>query len=228
MRWSGLSIFSIYILQHFLYIVDQPVTNRESLPIARIRTVGRPREFDENAALEAVMDVFWSRGYESASLACLCDATGLHKGSLYQAFGDKKQLFLKALHHYSEIEFAEVSSVISEDVSPLTNIHAIVDRICDRFDDNKGCMMINSMTGLSDTDDDVYKEFKIYGAQRLNAITELIEAGQSLGEINPKLSSITLAQELMVCLAGAAATVKAVMDRDEVRSSVHRLVNYWT
>ena len=52
------------------------------------RSVGRPREFDEERALEAAMDEFWKKGYESTSLNDLCCCTGLHKGSLYQAFGD--------------------------------------------------------------------------------------------------------------------------------------------
>ncbi len=173
------------------------------------------------------MDVFWSKGYESASLTSLCNATGLHKGSLYQAFGDKKHLFLKALNHYSEIEFTEVSSVISQDASPLTNIRAIIDTICDRFDANKGCMMINSMTGLTDDDKDVCDALKSYGDKRLNALKELIEAAQSMDEINSELSPHNLAQELIVSLAGAAATVKAVMDRDDVRNSVHHLIDHW-
>ena len=61
------------------------------------RSVGRPREFDEKAALEAAMDSFWQKGFEATSLADLCACTGLHKGSLYQAFGDKHQLFMRAL-----------------------------------------------------------------------------------------------------------------------------------
>ena len=55
---------------------------------ATSRSVGRPREFDEEAALEAAMDAFWAKGYEATSMADLCNCTGLHKGSLYQAFGD--------------------------------------------------------------------------------------------------------------------------------------------
>ena len=66
------------------------------------RSVGRPREFDEEAALEAAMDAFWAKGFEATSMTDLCNCTGLHKGSLYQAFGDKHTLFLKALKHLSE------------------------------------------------------------------------------------------------------------------------------
>ena len=63
------------------------------------RSVGRPREFDEDAVLTAAMDAFWRQGYEATSLSDLCACTGLHKGSLYQAFGGKHELFMKSLEH---------------------------------------------------------------------------------------------------------------------------------
>ena len=112
------------------------------------RSVGRPREFDEEAVLEAAMDAFWQHGFEATSLADLCDCTGLHKGSLYQAFGDKHQLFMHALRHYANKEFHEVMAVTSQPESPLEKVKAAVHKICDDAGDDKGCMMINSMVEL--------------------------------------------------------------------------------
>ena len=63
--------------------------------VSEHRPVGRPREFDEATVLVAAMEAFWRHGYEATSLADLCRYTGLNKGSLYQAFGDKHQLFMK-------------------------------------------------------------------------------------------------------------------------------------
>ena len=62
--------------------------------------MARPREFDEEEVVQRAMDVFWLHGYEAASLTDILDATGLAKGSLYKAFGDKKQLFMLALDAY--------------------------------------------------------------------------------------------------------------------------------
>ncbi|MGE5095129.1 MAG: TetR/AcrR family transcriptional regulator [Betaproteobacteria bacterium] len=61
---------------------------------------GRPRSFDREAALDAAMKVFWSKGYEGASLAELTDAMGINPPSLYAAFGDKEGLFLEAAARY--------------------------------------------------------------------------------------------------------------------------------
>lgn len=63
---------------------------------------GRPRTFDEDAALEKAMEVFWRKGYDAASLSDLTSAMGLNPPSLYAAFGNKEALFLRVLARYGE------------------------------------------------------------------------------------------------------------------------------
>lgn len=55
--------------------------------------MARPREFDIDTAVSAAMDVFWYRGYASASLPNLLNGTGLSRSSFYKAFEGKQQLF---------------------------------------------------------------------------------------------------------------------------------------
>jgi len=64
--------------------------------------MGRRREFDTEAVLDAAVDVFWRRGFEATSIDQLEAATGLRRQSLYGAFGDKERLFLAALRRYHE------------------------------------------------------------------------------------------------------------------------------
>src|SRR5437016_7336822 len=65
-------------------------------------TVGRPRAFDVDQALDQALKVFWRKGYEGASLPDLTRAMGINRPSLYAAFGNKQSLFCKALHRYHE------------------------------------------------------------------------------------------------------------------------------
>ena len=62
--------------------------------------IGRPREFDRDAALQAAMIVFWRKGFASTSMNDLCDAMGIRSPSLYAAFGSKEALYLEAIAHY--------------------------------------------------------------------------------------------------------------------------------
>jgi AcrR family transcriptional regulator len=76
--------------------------------------MGRPREFDEAAALDAAMRVFWEKGYEGASLDDLTAAMGINRSSLYSTFGDKEALFQKAIAHYAEGPVAYVHEALQE------------------------------------------------------------------------------------------------------------------
>ena len=70
------------------------------------KTIGRPREFDADSMLLKIMDVFWARGFVGTTLSHLVAATGLKKGSLYAAFGDKREMYLKALALYDRTAIA--------------------------------------------------------------------------------------------------------------------------
>ena len=192
------------------------------------RSVGRPREFDEEAVLEAAMDAFQTKGYEATSLADLCEATGLHKGSLYQTFGDKHELFMRALHHYSDKEFKEVMAVSFDSDSPIENIRAAVHKVCDSVADCKGCLVINSMVELSPHDEEVKAAVNSFGEKRLRVMAEMIAKAQVAGEIRPELDPEFLAQQLMVTMAGVAATTKSLIGIEESVALLDKTIDLWT
>ena len=72
-------------------------------------TLGRPREFDIDEAVEDAIEVFRSHGYHGTSVQDLIDGTGLARGSLYKAFHDKRTLFLTALDHYTAASLQRVA-----------------------------------------------------------------------------------------------------------------------
>lgn len=191
------------------------------------RSVGRPREFDEEAALEAAMDAFWAKGFEATSMAELCTCTGMHKGSLYQAFGDKHQLFMSALKHYADSEFRETTAVVKESNSPLENIRAVVNRICEGVGGEKGCMMINSMVELAPHDPEVKATLQAFGRQRMQAIAGMIAMAQESGDISITTPPGKLARQLMITLAGGAAMVKGILPQEDVIEVLNDLIDSW-
>src|SRR6476646_442813 len=78
---------------------------------------GRPREFDVDEALAAALRVFWSKGYEAASLTDLTEAMGITRPSLYAAFGNKEALFRKALDLYEREKLAYIGQALEAPTS---------------------------------------------------------------------------------------------------------------
>jgi TetR/AcrR family transcriptional repressor of nem operon len=191
------------------------------------RSVGRPREFNEEAALEAAMEAFWTKGYEATSMADLCSCTGLHKGSLYQAFGDKHQLFMDALKHYSDTEFREVAAVAFQSESPLENIRAAINKICSDAGSEKGCMVINSMVELAPHDPEVKAAIRSFAEQRIRVMTDMFAKAKELGEISVATEPEILARQLMMTLAGAATVVKGFAEPHEVNEAINKLIDSW-
>jgi len=174
------------------------------------------------------MDAFWEKGFEATSMADLCTCTGLHKGSLYQAFGDKHALFMRSLKHYSDTEFKETAAIAFQYESPLESIRAVVRSVCDYAQEGKGCMMINSMVELAPHDPEVKKAIQGEGGRRMRVMTELLTKAQELGEIRAELKPEKLAQQLMIGLAGSAAMVKGLISTEEVMEVLDDMIDYWT
>jgi len=121
--------------------------------------MARPREFDTDVAIERAMQVFWTHGYEGASLPDLLEGMGLTRGSLYKAFTDKKTLFLKVLAHYEE-----KSVQAGVDLLRDQNIPNGADRIRTLFTnsyravtegDRRGCLLCTAASGPSNYDEDI-------------------------------------------------------------------------
>ena len=173
------------------------------------------------------MDAFWNKGYEATSMADLCNCTGLHKGSLYQAFGGKRQLFMDALTHYSDKEFYETKQVISESNTPLQNIRAVINKICDDAGGECGCMIVNSMVELAPHDPEVKNLLRSFGDMRMQVMAEMIGMAQKTGEITSNQEPLKLARQLMMTLAGGAAMVKGFISQEEVTESINELIDSW-
>ena len=76
--------------------------------------MGRPREFKVDKALDVALQVFWRKGYEGASMADLTEAMAITKPSLYAAFGDKHDLYLKTLRRYRDEARAKAQALLAE------------------------------------------------------------------------------------------------------------------
>ena len=110
--------------------------------------MARPREFDNDKVLDALRDVFWEHGYEGTSYSHIMAATGLQKGSLYSAFGDKRALYLQALARYDMDHVSGgVAMLRNEDLSGADRIGALMQGLVDAAETRKGrwgCLLCNA------------------------------------------------------------------------------------
>ncbi len=111
------------------------------------KMLGRPREFDEDEALAKIMDVFWAKGFEGASMNDLVTATGLRKGSLYAAFGDKRAMYLKALALYDRTAIGRAVRLLTGTGAPEKRIGEFLQLAIDAVTirkDRRGCFLCNA------------------------------------------------------------------------------------
>lgn len=180
---------------------------------------GRPREFDPDVVLEKAMEAFWERGYESTSIADLLEVTGLQKGSLYKAFGDKHSLYLASLRRYLTAGHERAREALQTTGSAreaLANWYECMTSDCSR-DGSRGCFGINAMVELGDQDEQVASLVDVH-LKLLNGLLEsVVERGQSRGEFRRDVPAPELADFLGVFLAGLNARSRGPLPKARAR-----------
>lgn len=118
--------------------------------------MARPRSFDEDEVLDAAIRCFWARGYEATSVRDLASGTGLTCASLYNAFGDKRALYGRALGRYADQTVGErIRRIEAAGLSPRAAIEAFFHEVIDRSlgdAEMKGCMIVNAAVELGPHD----------------------------------------------------------------------------
>jgi len=177
--------------------------------------MARPREFDESAVLDAAVLCFWKQGYEATSVRDLVEHTGIAAASLYNAFGDKRALYEKALDHYVEDSIADRIRRCKS-LPPLRAIEAFFEEIVKRsLDDraSKGCMLVNAALDVAPHD----PAFRKVVAKTLVGIEGFfqarVRAGQADGTIARTLPAGTLAQNLLGVLMGIRVLARVRPER---------------
>ncbi|MBW0448498.1 TetR/AcrR family transcriptional regulator [bacterium M00.F.Ca.ET.228.01.1.1] len=151
----------------------------------------RPREFDRDEALDRAMRVFWSKGYAGTSTEDLLAAMEIGRQSLYNAFGDKRKLYLEALERYQEQSIAGHIARLSRGPSALAGIKALLlgTIAASAEERERGCMGVNSAAEFGTADADV-TAIRAAGAKRLReSLLARVREAQSNGEIDASMDA---------------------------------------
>ncbi|MFK4470744.1 TetR/AcrR family transcriptional repressor of nem operon [Paenibacillus sp. RC73] len=183
----------------------------------------RPREFDEEKALDAAMQLFWEKGFEATSLSDLTSKMEIQRPSIYAAFGDKKQLFEAALRKYTKSHAAYVRASLQSNSSAKEAFCNFFEGVvAEEYEEgpNRGCFCINTMVELAPHDEKfeiLTREHQMY----LSAVfQENIERGIRSGELEAETDAKALAQTLVSLLIGITVMMKSRPERSFVEHAV--------
>jgi AcrR family transcriptional regulator len=191
--------------------------------------VGRPREFDPDEALDRALAVFWRRGYEGATLPELTEAMGINRPSLYAAFGNKEQLFRKALDRYVNGTAGYVREALSrptarEAVERL--LAGTVDLLTDARNPG-GCLVVQGALACGEAAESVRRELAAVRAAALDQIRERLEQGQRDGELPDGVDCADLARYVATVVHGLAVQAAGGASRKQLRRVAELALRAW-
>ncbi len=158
------------------------------------------KSFDEDEVLTKAMGVFWEKGYESTSISDLIEATGINKGSLYNAYGGKQKLFMASLRKYErekhKATLAELEAMDDPKAAIATLLDGLVEEtVADK--ELKGCFLINTAHEIATHEDEVL-EIVTRGLREMEAfLRRSVEVGQARGDFSPELDPEATAKSLV-------------------------------
>lgn len=173
-------------------------------------TVGRAKEFDPDTALQAAMEVFWRKGYEATSMEDLVDHLGVGRASIYATFGNKQELYRKALQRYGESD--PVVQRLSQPGSAIAAIRALLhDRVEEILadPDRKGCFVINTAAECLPGDERLTRQVESAWSAVEIALTSALYRAQAQGELSADKRPRELGRFLVTVLEGLYVLAKA-------------------
>jgi TetR/AcrR family transcriptional regulator, transcriptional repressor for nem operon len=183
--------------------------------------VARPREFDEEKILAAVRDLFWRQGYAATSLDDLMRVTGLGKGSIYGAFGDKRNLFLAALRVYADERVAHAREALNSEKPAIERLRDLfrVREMRKRSPAScPGCFLFNSTTELALHDPGVREISKrVYDAIE-QLLIETAERAKKDGDLPVEVDAFELGRLLLAVTQGLTFLEKTGIDSRDLLS----------
>jgi TetR/AcrR family transcriptional regulator, transcriptional repressor for nem operon len=169
--------------------------------------MARTKEFDPKTALQGAIDVFWSKGYSRTSLNDLMQGMGIARQSLYDTFGDKHQLYIRALERYRDDMLAATRAHFAEDKAVKAGFSALLLGISQesRAHLERGCLLLSASLEREPGDEEI-AELLAGNQKSVEAIfREVIERGQKSGEIGRKKDAAALARFFAATIQGMRA-----------------------
>jgi TetR/AcrR family transcriptional repressor of nem operon len=178
--------------------------------------MARTKEFDTDQVLGKAIHLFWCKGYNGASMQDVVDCLGLSRSSLYDTFGDKRQLYLEALKKYRREMAAALIQTITQSTDIKNTIREIFQAtVKESLEDQqqKGCFMVNTTIEMAPHDPEFAQLVQANMQDVENAFSEAIKKSQSMGQISAAHEPTSLARFIFNTISGLRVAAKSGADK---------------
>ncbi len=186
----------------------------------------RPKSFDPDAVLAKAMGVFWEKGYDAASISDLTAAMGINRFSLYDTFGDKRELYLKTLDAYSENVVGPMVDRINglQSLEELERLFYEVIEYQHSGECSPCCMMHRAAISLAAVDEEASKRVE-QARQRIHgAFHDALERFQRDGELKAGLDLTQSAWLIMITKTGLTSYNGLPLPEEDSRGAVRSMI----
>lgn len=188
----------------------------------------RSAEFDKEYVLRQAMAAFMQYGYNKTSMQTLTKATGLHPGSIYCAFKNKKGLLLGAIEQYQHDRNKQLDMLFTQHSSACHALHALLELIIEECLNGKSgqvCLLTKTLTELEGQDDEVSQVLARNLNTFENSLAKLIQAGIDNQEIKPEPNAQSRAQFLAMGIYGIRTYAATRRERNILERLSDELLN---
>ena len=191
--------------------------------------MGRPREFDVDKALDLALQVFWRKGYEGASMADLTETMGITKPSLYSAFGNKEELFRKALDRYVDGPGGYFQVALAKPTARAVVEHLLYESAAAVTDPNHppGCLAVQGALSCGDAAESIKQELVSRRAKGEQDLRQRFERAIAEGDLPEGSDAADLAAYLSAILQGMAVQAAGGTTRAQLRKIAEMALRTW-
>ena len=192
-------------------------------------SLGRPRSFDLEKALDAAIQVFWQKGYEGASLSDLTKAMGINRPSLYAAFGNKETLFHKVLERYSEGRAAYVQEALKQSTARAVAERLLLgaaDLLTDPHNPS-GCLMVQGALACGESADCIREEVISRRVEFEAALRRRFKRAKAEGDLDAASNPADLSRYVMTISLGMAVQAASGASRADLQRVVGTAMRSW-
>lgn len=184
--------------------------------------MARPKEFDPEQVLDKAMEVFWRKGYEATSIEDLVTRMGINRGSLYETFGDKQQLFLAAMDRYCNGMAVQRLKVLDQPGPALPTIKSFVRDMVRMAlaTRRKGCLIANTAMELAPHEKVIGDRVACALGDVEDAFFTAFQRAKVNGELRRGQNPRALARYLTTMLQGVIVMYKAGTSTEALRDAV--------